>query len=63
MCEDLLGYTVKKFYEIPGFFFTKPSWDCEISVMRRDFYRIFGPVQSKNISCFEDVKSVLLTEG
>jgi hypothetical protein len=58
-----LTYTVKNFYEIPGFILTKPSWDCEKSVMRRDDYHIFGPVHRMNISCFEDVKSVPLMEG
>jgi len=56
-------YTVKKIYEIPGFFLTKPSWDREKSVLRRDYFRIFGPIQRKDFFCFEDVKSVPLMEG
>jgi hypothetical protein len=55
--------TVKKIYEIPGFFLTKPSWDREKSVLRRDYFRIFGPIQRKDFLCFEDVKSVPLMEG
>jgi hypothetical protein len=57
------GTTVKKIYEIPGFFLTKPSWDREKSVLRRDYFRIFGPIHRKDFFCFEDVKSVPLIEG
>ena len=57
------NYTVKNIYEIPGFFLTKPSWDREKSVLRRNYFRIFGPIHRKDFFCFEDVKSVLLMEG
>jgi hypothetical protein len=62
-CKPTVHYTVKKIYEIPGFFFTKPSWDEEKSVLRRDYFRIFGPIQRKDFFCFEDVISVPLMEG
>jgi hypothetical protein len=51
-------YTVKKFYEIPGFILTKLSRAWENSMLRRDYYCIFGPIQRNDFSCLEDGKSV-----
>jgi hypothetical protein len=54
--------TVKKIYEIPGFFLTKSSWDWEKSMLRREYYCIFGPIQSMDFSWLEERKSVPLME-
>jgi hypothetical protein len=40
----------------------KSSWDWKKSMLRREYYWIFGPIHKRDFSCLEKRKSVLPTE-